>query len=99
MTWGVAELLAALSGPVPAPLVALILKVYGVPIVKPETEIGDEPPLPVIQPGVETAVYAVIAVLPMSAEAVKDTLTVAPAAVAVPIVGALGLRGQIPCLA
>jgi hypothetical protein len=49
--FGVTELLAALSGPVPALLVALTLNVYAVPFVNPVTVIGDDPPVAVIAVG------------------------------------------------
>ena len=66
--------------------------------VKPVTLIGDVALVPVILLGVEVAVYPVIAVLPVSVGAVKGTLAVNTETVAVPIVGALGLLGQMPCL-
>lgn len=47
---------AALQGPVPAPLVALTLKVYEVPLVRPLTVTGDDVPVAVMQPGVDVAV-------------------------------------------
>jgi len=93
---------AALVGPVPAPLVAFTVNVYAVPIVNPETVIGEDAPVPVILPGLDVAVYVVIAALPVSEGAVYATVAVpepAAPAVAVPIVGAPGLRGQMPCLA
>lgn len=96
---GIAEFDAALTGPVPAPLVARTLNVYDVPFVSPDTATGEDAPVPVIQPGVEIAVYEVMALLPVQDGAVKATLTVPPvvASVAVPIVGAPGLRGHKPC--
>jgi hypothetical protein len=66
--------------------------------VKPVTLIGDVALVPVILLGVEVAVYPVIAVLPVSVGAVKGTLAVNTETVAVPIVGAPGLLGQMPCL-
>ena len=48
---GVTLLLAALAGPVPEPLVAVTVNVYAVPVVKPETVIGEEEPTAVIPPG------------------------------------------------
>ena len=93
----VIELLAALHGPVPAPLVALTLKVYVVFAVKPETVTGEDAPEPVLHPGLEVAVYEVMLALPVSEGAVNATVAVvAPVAVAVPIVGAPGERGQMP---
>lgn len=47
---------AALQGPVPAPLVALTLKVYEVPVVNPVTVNGEDAPDAVTQPGVDVAV-------------------------------------------
>jgi hypothetical protein len=62
-----------------------------VPVVKPETVIGEEAPVPVIFPGVEVAVYPVIVVPPSLAGAVNATVALLPdPAVAVPIVGAPG---------
>jgi hypothetical protein len=54
------------------------------------TEIGDELPDAVIPPGLEVAVYDVIAAPPSLAGAVNATLAVVPETVAVPIVGAPG---------
>ena len=57
---------------------------------------GEEAAVPVTLPGVDVAVYPVIALLPVQDGAEKVTLTPPPvaASVAVPIVGAPGLRGQ-----
>jgi hypothetical protein len=52
---GVTELLAALAADVPLALVAVTVKVYAVPLVKPETVIGDDP-VPVRPPGLDVAV-------------------------------------------
>ena len=96
----VIELLALLTGPVPAPLVALTLNVYEVPSVKPVTLIGEEDPVPVMQPGVEIAVYPVIEALPVQDGALNVTAAQSfDPAVAVPIVGEPGLRGHIPSFA
>jgi hypothetical protein len=59
--------------------------------------IGDEPPVAVIPPGLDVTVYPVIvAGYPAYAGAVKATSAeVAPAFVAVPIVGAPGNAGQM----
>lgn len=68
------------------------------PAVKPETVKGEEAPVAVKPPGLEVAVYDVIAELPVSAGAVKATLAeVLVAAEAVPIVGAPGDVGHKPC--
>jgi hypothetical protein len=68
-------------------------------LVKPVTVMGDVP-VAVIDPGVEIAVY-VIDPEPKSEGTVKATVAVpdpvAPA-VAVPMVGAPGILGQMPCL-
>jgi hypothetical protein len=96
-TAGVTLLDAALHGPVPEALVALTLKVYAVPFVRPLTVIGDDAPVPVTQPGVDVAVYPVIvAGTPAQAGAVKTTLALVLPAVAVPIVGAPGAVGHSP---
>ena len=64
---------------------------------KPLTVIGEDAPVPVIPPGLEVAVY-VTAPAPKSVGAVNATVAVLdPVAVAVPIVGTPGLRGQMPC--
>jgi hypothetical protein len=90
---------AVLTCPVPAPLVARTLNVYAVQLVSPDTATGEDAPVPVMQPGLEIAVYEVMALLPVQDGAVKATLTAPPVAesVAVPIVGAPGLRGHKPC--
>ena len=87
---------AALHGPVPAPFVALTLNVYEVQAVNPDTVTGEEADVPVMHPGVEVAVYVVIAALPVSAGAVNVIDALSPEAVAVPIVGAPGLTGHAP---
>ena len=56
LEFGVTELLAELSAPVPALLVALTLNVYDVPFVRPVTVTGDDAPVPVNPPGVDVAV-------------------------------------------
>jgi hypothetical protein len=52
-------LLEELAGPVPALVVAVTVKIYEVPLVKPETVMGDPLPVPVIELGVDVAVYCV----------------------------------------
>jgi hypothetical protein len=59
MMAGVTELLAALHGPYPVALVALTLNVYAVPVVNPDTVIGEDAPVLVIHPGVDVAKYPV----------------------------------------
>ncbi len=53
---GVTLLLAALAGPVPAALVAVTVKVYATPVVRPVTVIGEDDPVAVMPPGLEVAV-------------------------------------------
>jgi hypothetical protein len=66
-------------------------------LVKPETVIGEDAPVPVKPPGLEVTVYPVIvAGYPAFAGAVKVTDAEAKPPVAVPIVGALGTVGQAP---
>jgi hypothetical protein len=93
---GVALLLAALTGPVPWPLVAVTVKVYAVPLDKPVTTTGEDAPVPVNPPGDEVTVYVVIALDPTFVGSVKATDAWASPAVAVPIIGALGKAGQLP---
>jgi hypothetical protein len=57
---GVTLLLDALAGPVPVAFVAVTVNVYAVPVVKPETVIGEDVPVPVRPPGLEVTVYPVI---------------------------------------
>ncbi len=54
--FGVTELDALDADPVPALLVAVTVKVYAVPLVKPVTLIGELAPVPVIPPGFEVTV-------------------------------------------
>lgn len=54
-TPGVTELLAALAADVPLAFVAVTVNVYAVPLVNPETVIGDAP-VPVKLPGLDVAV-------------------------------------------
>ena len=64
-------------------------------LVKPETVIGEDAPVPVSPPGLEVTVYAVIVDgLPANAGEVNVTEAVVSPAVAVPIVGAPGGAGQ-----
>ena len=75
---------------VPTALVAVTVKVYEVPLERPVTTIGDEPPLPVWLPGLEVAVYEVIVLPPLEPGALKATLASAFPPVAAPMVGAPG---------
>jgi hypothetical protein len=65
-------------------------------LVKPETVIGDAAPVPVNDPGDDVTVKEVRAERPVKVGAVKVTEALALPAVAVPIVGALGLTGPEP---
>jgi hypothetical protein len=47
---------AADAGPVPTAFVAVTVKVYAVPLVRPETTMGEELPVPVNPPGEEVTV-------------------------------------------
>jgi len=70
-------------------LVALAVKVYATPLVKPVTVIGDDAPVADIPPGVEIALNCVIADPPLEL-AVNKTEALALSGTAVPIVGATG---------
>ena len=70
---GVTEFDAADGREVPAPFVAVIVKVYAVPGVKPRTVMVPEPAVarvPVRAPGEEVAVYKVMAEPPLETGAV-----------------------------
>ena len=89
---------AALEGPVPPGVAPVTVNVYEVSADKPLTVIVDAP-VPVNPPGVDVAVY-VTEPAPASVGAVYATVAVLElVAVAVPIVGAPGILGQMPCLA
>jgi hypothetical protein len=89
---GVIELLAALAADAPVELVPLTVKVYEVPVVNPETVMGDEADVPVIPPGLEVAVYVTDPLLPVYVGAVNATVAVVLlVAVAVPIVAVPGI--------
>jgi hypothetical protein len=53
---GVALFDAALAEPVPVEFVAVTVNVYAVPLVKPDTVIGEDAPVPVKLPGLEVTV-------------------------------------------
>ena len=63
-------------------------------MVRPDTVIGEDP-VPVNPPGEDVAVYVTVPA-PKLVGAVNVTLADAGPAVAVPIVGAPGLRGHVP---
>lgn len=76
---------------VPIAFVAVTVNVYEVLLDKPLTDIGDEAPVPVMPPGLDVAVYWLIADPPLSSGPVNDTETVPAAELdAEPIVGAPG---------
>jgi hypothetical protein len=97
-TVAVIELLAALSAPYPLAFVACALKVYEVPVDKPETTTGEDAPVFEKHPGVEITRYPVIPagnapVHPGAVNVTEAQLDVP--AVAVPIVGAPGVAGHV----
>jgi hypothetical protein len=96
----VIEFDAELAALVPIAFVAVTVKVYEFPEVKPLTVIGDIEPVPVKPPLLDVTVYPVIAEPPLSAGAEKVILAEVPlVTVAVPIVGAPGTvlgSGHIP---
>jgi hypothetical protein len=53
---GVTEFEAEEDGPAPIPFVAVTLKVYAVPLVRPVTVMGEEVPVEVTPPGDDVAV-------------------------------------------
>ena len=81
---------AALGALEPYVLTAKTTNVYDVPFANPVTVTGEADPVPVIELGVEVAVYPVIALAPGFEGAVKVTDAVVLPPVAVPIVGASG---------
>ena len=93
---GVTELDAAEGALVPTPFVAVTVKVYAVPFVRPVTiplVAGGEPvTLFVMPPGLDVIVYEVIG-LPLAEGAVHETVACASPAAAVTPVGAFGAVG------
>ena len=87
---GVTELEAEEALPVPTMFVAVTVNVYGVPLVRPVTVIGELAPVPVIDPGLEVTVYEVMALPPFEPGAENVTEAWALPPVAVPMVGAPG---------
>jgi hypothetical protein len=81
---------AAEAAPVPVALVAVTVKVYAVPFVRPDTVMGLAVPVPVIPLGLEVAVKPDRALPPVELGAVKAMIALALPAVAVPMVGAPG---------
>ena len=72
---GVAEFEADEAELVPVPLVAVTLKVYAVPLVRPVIVIGDDVPVAIILPGLDVTLYPVIAEPPFETGAVKVRVT------------------------
>src|SRR5579872_4148095 len=87
---GVTEFEAVEAGPAPALLVAVTVKVYAWPLVRPPTVIGLLAPDWWRLPGVEVTVYEVMGAPPSEAGAVKLTVAWALPAVAEAPVGAPG---------
>ena len=73
----------------PELFVAVAVKVYDVPFVRPVTVIGDVLPVAVMLPGEEVTVYPVI---PPPTEGVNDTVACALPAVATRLVGGITLK-------
>src|SRR5688572_9238134 len=97
---GVTAFELAEAAPVPTALVAVTVKVYAVPLVRPVTviDVHGAVQVPVRPPGDEVAVYAVIAAPPLEAGAVKATVACALPPVAVPMVGAPGTVAGVTLL-
>jgi hypothetical protein len=74
----------------PAALVATTVKVYDASVAKPDTSIGELPPVAVKPPGEDVTLYPVMVLPPVEAGAVKATLAWARPAVATGLVGAPG---------
>ena len=82
------------AAPVPTPLVAVTVKVYEVPLVRPLTvqESGPLDQVQVLESGEDVTVYPVMELPPLSAGAVQETDAEALPATAVAPVGAPGFR-------
>jgi hypothetical protein len=89
MSLGVTLLEALEAELVPTALVAVTVKVYGVPLVSPVTVTGELLPVPVMLPGEDVTVYIVTADPPFD-PGVKATIACVSPAVALTDVGALG---------
>jgi hypothetical protein len=87
---GVTDAEGSLAAPVPATLVAVTVNVYAVPLVRPDTMIGDDAPVAVNPPGDDVTVYPVIVAPPLLAGAEKLTVTNWLPRAALVIVGAPG---------
>jgi hypothetical protein len=87
---GVTLLLVAEAAPTPMALVAVTVKVYAVPLVRPATVTGLLVPVPVMLPGLEVAVYKVIGAPPLELGAVNHTAALTLPPTGTPMVGAPG---------
>ena len=76
--------------PVATELVAMTVKVYAVPLVRPVTVIGEDAPVAVRPPGEEVTVYPVIADPPVFVGAVKLSVALPLPALAEMLVGVSG---------
>jgi hypothetical protein len=94
---GVTLLLAGDAAPCPTALVALTVKVYAVPFVKPVTVSGEEAPLALKLPG-ELVTWYEVMVEPLLAGAVNVTVACAFPPTAVGAVGADGTLGVVTLL-
>ena len=88
---GTIELLVPDGVLVPLAFVAVTVKVYVVPSVRPVTVIGDEPPDAVKPPVFEVTVYPVIVDPPLLTGGVNEIVAWPSPAVAVTLVGASGI--------
>lgn len=79
------------DGPVPTEFLAVTVNVYVLPVIKLLTVIGDEEPVTMTFPGVETTIYEVMGDPPVFVGAVNVTLALFVNAVARPIMGAPGI--------
>ncbi|MNU98234.1 hypothetical protein D3C71_883390 [compost metagenome] len=87
---GITLLDAADASPVPAALLAVMVKVYATPLVKPVTVTGEPAPVAVTPPGLAVTVYTVMALPPVKDGDANVTVAWVLPAVAVPMVGAPG---------
>jgi hypothetical protein len=90
--------LAPLAALVPRAFVAVIVNLYDVLFVNPDTVIGDVVPVPVKLPGVDVIVYPVIVYPPVSDGGVNAALTEPLPGVITPSVGAAGALPGITLL-
>jgi hypothetical protein len=91
----VTELEGTEAGPVPALLVAVTVKLYEVPLVKPVTVIGGAVPVAVKPPGDEVTVYPVMDAPPVKEGAVKLTVAWVSPGVALMAVAGPGTAATI----